>query len=1027
MDLAALREDLDLKDRALDCLFQISEVISGSSNEQQMLEQITQIIPKSFHESEHTHCLICIGPRQYASEASIDNAREHFSITEPIRVRGSLAGTVCITNDVSGFPESERTLLRNIAERISHESERYTYIESLHQQQERNEATLHAIGDAVISTDIEGRITLINPVAEQLTGWNRVDAVGRDIHQVFRIVNSRTGEPVEDPFKKVLETGTIQGLANGTSLISRTGETYQIADSAAPIHSSQGSLIGVIIVFSDVSESYRLRQTLEKSEERFSKAFHNSPFAVTITRLEDGKILEVNKAFTRMFGFTPEEALGRSTTELHLWRNESDRLRFRDELVRSSIVQAYESNLLDRDGKPVLVRFYSELLEIQGEQCLLSTLEDLTSQRATELELRKSRDILEAVISSSPLAIYSFDLDGRVLSWNRASQQLYGWSSEEVLGKRLPMIPGDEKEQFNRLHSRIIQGVGLTGVEASRLHKDGRVIPVRLSSAPLHDGRGAVVGIIGIAEDLSVKKQLENRLVDAERNQNQLEFIINHSPAVAFLWKADECWSVDYLSENIRIFGYEPEQFYTGEVRYADIVHPEDAPKVRQEVDQFVSESRRLSMTQHYRIISGTGTIHWVEDRTWAHRDSQGNVIYLQGIVLDITERQKIQTERDKLHQQLIQSQKMESIGRLAGGVAHDYNNMLAVIMGYTDLASGIPVKDEQLNHYLSEIDRAAKRAATITEQLLTFARKQPVSPKLVDINSAIGEMMSMLSRLIGVDIRLDWIPGEAVPPVRIDPAQLDQILVNLCINAKDAIHGSGTIRIETFSSSQQDERPDFEPGQYVGIKVSDTGTGMDETTVKRLFEPFFTTKQSGKGTGLGLPMVYGIVKQNGGAIDVSSSIGSGSSFTILLPAQKGNAQHNNQERKKMKPSPGKGSVLLVEDERSVRELTRQMLKNLGYTVHAAANPDEAFSIAEEHGDRIHLLLTDIIMPGKNGKIVAQQITRRHTHVRVLYMSGYAAEVFSEHNIGGEDCIHFLQKPFTLHELADQVEKALQS
>jgi PAS domain S-box-containing protein len=1018
-------EDIDPEDglnqalRELSCLYELSEAVTSASSLHQMLEQAVSVIPKGFSGENQAQCSITLGSDRYASQSSDMDDESCITLTQPIRIKNMVAGTVSVKTAEYTAGNGKRRLLCAVAERLSHETERFEYIDSMYEQHEKNLATLNAIGDAVISTDCDGRITLINPIAEQLTGWKSEEALGKDVHQVFNIVSSKTGKPVENPADEVLETGVILGLANHTSLISRTGETYHIADNAAPITSPGGQTIGVIIVFRDVSDSYILQQDLKKSRERFAKAFENSPFAVTISRLEDGKLLEVNQAFAGMFGYRQHEAIGKTTTELHIWPQADDRIQFREHLDEHSRIIAYESQLRHRDGSRLFVRFFSELIEINSQMCILSTLEDLTQNRADKIALQETLNIMEGIVNCSPLAVYSFDLGRTVLSWNRAAETLYGWKAEEIIGKALPIIPEYGVDDSISLHSRILDGEGITGAEAVRIHKDGHPIPVRLSAAPLHDSEGKIIGVIGIAENLSAERQLESELLRAEEDRKKLEFIISHGPAVAFLWNADEHWKVDYLSDNISMFGYSPEQFYSGKLAYADIIHEEDLTSVREEVKTLLEDEKRKTMTQTYRIKSAEGEIRWVEDRTFKHLDETGDLRALQGIVFDITHNKEIQLERDRLQSELAHSQKLESIGRLAGGVAHDYNNMLSVIMGYTELAVSQPDNGTSLKHYLAEIDQAAKKASQITQQLLAFARKQAVRPVLVDINSSAHHALNMIRQLIGEDIELRWFPTEAVSCIYIDPTQIDQILTNLCINARDAITGPGTIEISTFETTR-DSR------QYTCLRISDNGSGMDEETLEHIFEPFFTRKQPGKGTGLGLSTVYGIVKQNDGFIDVSSTPGKGSVFTISFPSQEQVSCVSEKPALSHAKAEVNKTILLVEDERSIRELTARMLADIGYNVHTADGHDQALHAAGKHGKDIHLLLTDVIMPKMNGKKLAQLICSRHPHIRVLFMSGHTADVISQRGEVDEQNL-ILEKPFTLSQLRAHVQRALES
>ncbi len=398
------------------------------------------------------------------------------------------------------------------------------------------------------------------------------------------------------------------------------------------------------------------------------------------------------------------------------------------------------------------------------------------------------------------------------------------------------------------------------------------------------------------------------------------------------------------------------------------------------------------------------------------------------GVFRDITERKQAEEERNELQAQLDQAQKMESIGRLAGGVAHDFNNMLSVILGHVELVLERISPEQPLFDDLTEIQSAARRSADLTRQLLAFARKQTVSPRVLDLDSTVEGMLKMLRRLIGEDLDLAWIPGRNLWPVRVDPSQIDQILANLCVNARDAITGPGKVTIET-SNVKLDEaycagHPGYVPGSYVLLAVSDDGCGMDKETLARVFEPFFTTKEVGRGTGLGLATVYGIVKQNNGFINVYSEPGHGTTFRMYLPRHTGTGAGQQPEVAEEPVGRGQEVILLVEDEAALLRMGTSMLERQGYTVLAASTPGEALRLASAHPGEVELLMTDVVMPEMDGRELASQIRSLYPQIKVLFMSGYMANTLAHRRIL-EEGEHFVGKPFTMSELWAKVRKAL--
>jgi signal transduction histidine kinase/CheY-like chemotaxis protein len=399
-------------------------------------------------------------------------------------------------------------------------------------------------------------------------------------------------------------------------------------------------------------------------------------------------------------------------------------------------------------------------------------------------------------------------------------------------------------------------------------------------------------------------------------------------------------------------------------------------------------------------------------------------------ITSEITQLKLAEEEREKLQGQLVQARKMESVGRLAGGVAHDFNNMLAVIIGYTEIALEQVGSTHPLIAILREIEKAAEHSATLTRQLLAFTRKQTVVPEVLDLNQTVAGMLNMLRRLIREDIDLAWIPGKNLRPVKVDPSQIDQLLVNLCVNAKDAITGPGKIIIETGTAILDEAfcegQSGVVPGEFVLLTVNDNGHGMDLGVVGKVFEPFFTTKDRGKGTGLGLATVYGIVKQNNGFIQVHSEPGMGTTIKIFLLPYSGKIEQKPKEGWMESAGPGGETILLVEDEPGVLEMTSAMLKLLGYKVLAAGGPGEAIRLALEGDEPIHLLITDVVMPEMNGKDLQKRVEEVRPGIKHLFMSGYANESLSKGR-ALEERTNFIGKPFSKKVLADKIRKVLTS
>ena len=408
--------------------------------------------------------------------------------------------------------------------------------------------------------------------------------------------------------------------------------------------------------------------------------------------------------------------------------------------------------------------------------------------------------------------------------------------------------------------------------------------------------------------------------------------------------------------------------------------------------------------------------------------DMDGSLVGHYCLCDDITERKKREQEQERLERELAQSRRLDSIGRMAGGIAHDFNNMLEVILGYVDLARNRRDDEVSLLEFLDEIESAAQRSADLTSQLLSFSRKQPMKPTVVDLNDALEQMLKMLRRLIGESVELHWVPRGGIPNVEIDVTQLNQVLANLCLNARDAMYGGGSITIATdcVEIDAHDPRPFLPEGAYAVITVRDTGDGIPDEICEHIFEPFFTTKSEGKGTGLGLATVYGIVKQCEGYIDVKSKLGEGTEFTIMLPAKQ--IEQNGDDAATDEPersaSRGNETILLVEDEEQILALLEKLLTSLGYNVYSALQPSVALQLAQEHASEIDILVSDVVMPEMNGPELAGRLLDELPGLRVLFVSGYSMDSYDGTN-GINPSENLLRKPFTLKQLAARVRETI--
>jgi two-component system, cell cycle sensor histidine kinase and response regulator CckA len=621
--------------------------------------------------------------------------------------------------------------------------------------------------------------------------------------------------------------------------------------------------------------------------------------------------------------------------------------------------------------------------------------------------------LLGQMLDEAPASITIHDTQGRFLYANRETLVLHGYDSlQEFLSVNLHDLDVPESEALLAERFRKIAETGEARFEVAHFRKDGSTFPLEVMAKAIQwHGEPA---ILSIAADVAERKRAEEALRESEERNRllsnvTLEGILIHKDGIA----------MDVNASLAQMLGFEREDLIGR--NFMDFIHEDDRAMVRENIAREIAPPYIIRAKRR----SGEEFFAEIESRNFRKQGEMWRV----SAVRDITERKRADEERQKLQDQLNQAQKLESIGRLAGGVAHDFNNMLTVILGQAEMALMQMGPESPLRQRLMQIQQSAERSTEIVRQLLAFARKQVIRPLVLDLNGSIEKMLRMLGRLIGEDIHLVWGPGPNLWPILMDPSQMDQILVNLCVNARDAIADVGTVTIETHNvvvdADYCAHRGECIPGEYVLLSVSDDGSGMDKDVMENLFDPFFTTKEPGKGTGLGLATVYGIVSQNSGFINVYSEPGQGTVFRIYLPRHKGDAGELWTPKNTGLVSEGHETILLVEDEPMLLDIGKSMLERLGYTVMEAATPEAAIAVAEKYADDIHLLMTDVILPGMNGRDLAERMLARYPGIKCLFMSGYTAEVIGHHGVLDPE-VHFIQKPFTLQALSAKLREVLE-
>jgi PAS domain S-box-containing protein len=796
-------------------------------------------------------------------------------------------------------------------------------------------------------------------------------------------------------------------------------ECYTLGD-AVCIVDADGKPLRMLGITVDITERKRAELSLQESEEKYRILVEESPDPISLYTPEF--ILNfVNRAFADAYGHPVEQIVGKRFGEL-LPREEAEP---REAALRgvfcSGKRREVEFRLPQSDSCHT---YFLTLVPIKDNAgtviSVIGISKDITARKRTEEQLRRSEAELRRAQAAAHMGSWTWYPKSNRLEWSDEMYRVFGVDPTQFTGDLADVIARaihpDDREKVNESNLAVAQEGKAEALEYRVVWPDQSVHFVWAEAGDAtRDESGTVVALSGYAQDSTERKRAEAELM---RSEALMRTAIENLPLIFYMIDSEGIFRLS-IGAGLKGLGLEQNQV-CGQSAF-EIYG--DFPEITNAIRKALAGSTATFESR----VGGSSYSNICVPFSAPDAGFSG----LVAVALDITVGKKAEEEKAKLEAQLQQAQKMESVGRLAGGVAHDFNNMLGVILGHTEMAmENMDPAEAPLRGNLEEIRKAAERSANLTRQLLAFARKQTVAPKVLDLNETVVSMLKMLRRLVGEDINLVWLPGAELYQIKVDPSQVDQILANLCVNARDAIGGVGKLTIETANSTFDDDycatHADAVPGEYVKLAVTDDGCGMDKATQERIFEPFFTTKGVGKGTGLGLATVYGIVKQNSGFINVTSEPDKGTTFEICLPrhvtVKTGPAQ---AEPLSVPVARGRETILVVEDEPAILDMTKTMLERLGYTVLTASTAREAIRLADAHVGVIHLLMTDVVMPEMNGRDLAKSLLTSYPALKRLFMSGHTADVIARHGVL-EEGVHFIQKPFSKKDLAAMVREVLE-
>ncbi|RJR32204.1 MAG: PAS domain S-box protein [Desulfobacteraceae bacterium] len=765
---------------------------------------------------------------------------------------------------------------------------------------------------------------------------------------------------------------------------------------------------------------------LRVSEEKYRQLFELESDAVWLVDNETERIIEANAAATALYGYTREELLSMKATTLSA---EPEKSR---QAIKEGCSRVITRTHRKKDGTIFPVEISASYFERQGRSVHIAAIRDITDRTRAEEAVRESERRMAQIIEFLPDATFVIDTEGKVTAWNRAMESLAGVSAENMLGKSgyAYALPFYGRRRPVLIDCALRRDEEIAATYASFYEEGDRLVsetcladfrgagPTWLwnTATPLYDPEGKVIGAIQSIRDITAHKNAEGALRTLSARQQALlsaipDIIMEVDANQVYTWANQP--GFDFFGDDV--LGRRASFFFEEEQDTERLVQP-----------LFSGNENVVYLESWQRRKDGQNRLlAW-----WCRvlKDKGGSVTGALSSARDITEIRLAAEERERLQAQLLQAQKMESVGRLAGGVAHDFNNMLGIISGRAELAIEKADPDDPIRQNLEEIVKAAGRSSDLVRQLLAFARKQTISPRILDLNSEVSGILAMLQRLLGEDITLDWIPGKETWNIRMDPSQIHQVLANLLINSRDAMPDGGKITIESgnavFNEASALENPNTFPGEYVLLSVSDTGYGMSREIMDRIFDPFFTTKEVGRGTGLGLSTIYGIVRQNSGFINVYSEPGHGTTIRIYLPRTDGEPVRINREPEKCEVLGGNETILIVEDEESLLEIGKVFLEKQGYRALATRSPVEALNLAKNFDGEIQMVMTDVVMPEMNGRELVERIKILRPSMKSLFMSGYTANVIAHHGVLDPD-VHFIEKPFSLSDLAAKVREVL--
>jgi two-component system cell cycle sensor histidine kinase/response regulator CckA len=862
--------------------------------------------------------------------------------------------------------------------------------------------------DGILILDaLTGFITDVNPFLIRLLDYTREDFIGKTL---WDLVAFKQIQESKAAFRELQDKRYIR--YEDLPLETRSGGRVNV-EFVSNVYDVDGKSV-IQCNIRDITARRQNDEALQQTRQRLSGIVTSAMDAI-ITVDEQQRIVLFNAAAETIFLCPQAEAMGQSIERFIPQRfhaAHSVHIRKFDESGISNRAKGTLETLwaVRANGEEFQMEASLSKVEVAGKKLFTVIIRDVSARKRSEEALREYQRVVEGLEEM----IVVVDRDYRYVIANRAFLTFRELSAEQVIGHKVEDVVGQDvfTTHVKGKMDECFRGKVVQYEMVYDFENPGKR-DLFVAYYPIESAHG-VDRIAGIMQDITDRKRSEQALYKSEERFSKA---FRSNPLALTISTEVEGRYLDVNNAFLDLLGYRRQDVIgrtSADLRYWA------EPLDRMEMLRQLKQNERLAK-HPVRFKTAKGKIR--EAEVWLEKIELDGQRCLLGITRDVTEVQQLEA-------QFRQAQKMDAVGRLAGGIAHDFNNILGIVIGYGDLSLGLIPADNLANRYVSESKKAAQRAALLTRQLLAFSRKQVAFPRILDLNDVVHNATSMFLRLVGEDIEIEFRPSRPLGSIKVDPGQIEQVLMNLVVNARDAMPSGGKIIIETADAELDDEyvsrHPGSRAGRHVVLVVSDTGCGMDESIKSQLFEPFFTTKAPGHGTGLGLSTVYGIVKQSDGYIVVYSETGKGTTFKIYFPRVGGKAEELVLFRVEGEPARGSGTVLVVEDDKSMREITVKLLQDGGYRVVDAKDAEEALKILQAHSPEIDLLLTDVIMTGMSGAELVEQAKKGDRKLRVLFMSGYASDLVERQGVVMREA-SFLEKPFTRQSLLAKVYAALES